>query len=278
MIVDTHVHVLSDDAAKYPHHSKGPEGQSKWPPFTGEMLVQEMDEAGIDRALTVQAYHTYHFDNSYAIDIALKYPKRFQSVAVIDQSQPDAPNLVSELVANRGVRGLRMMKVRKNIYGDPQTFPLWERIRSLKIAICFNKIDTVDLPELKVILERFPEVPVALDHSWAGPLDQEDAPYSGFKQLMEFSRYPNLFLKIAPNITYDLIERKGDPKRFWNMVIEHYGANRLMWGSNYPAHWNVFGKVKPRLEIMRKELSYLSAEDQRWIFGESALRLWPGLR
>jgi hypothetical protein len=33
-----------------------------------------MDENGTDRALVVQAYHTYEFDNSYAIDVALSRP------------------------------------------------------------------------------------------------------------------------------------------------------------------------------------------------------------
>jgi len=278
MIVDTHVHVLSDDIVKYSRPGKGPSEQPQWPDFTGEMLVQAMDESGIDRALTVQAYHTYRFDNSYAIDVALKHPKRFQSVVVIDQRLPDAPDLLSDLVENHGVRGLRMMKVRDKIYGDPQTFPLWERIRSLKIPVCLNKADTPQIPEIQAMLERFPEVQVALDHSWAGPLDREDPPYSFFKPMMELARYPNLFLKIAPNITYDMIDRKGDPKRFWSMAVEHFGANRLMWGSNYPAHWHLYGKPKERLAIMRKDLDFLSMEDQRWIFGESALRLWPTLR
>ena len=37
---------------------------------------------------------------------------------VIDQSLPDAPDLISDLAENNGVRGLRLMKVRKKIYGD----------------------------------------------------------------------------------------------------------------------------------------------------------------
>ena len=275
MIVDTHVHVLAEDAAKYPRPNQGPADQSKWPNFSGEDLLKAMDDNGIDRALVVQAYHTYKFDNAYAVDVARKYAGRMTAVVVIDQSQPDAPDLISDLVENNGVQGVRLMKVRKNIYGDPQTFPLWERMRDLKLGVCFNKVDTPELPELQVILERFPEVPIALDHSWAGVLDTARPPYSELKPVMEMARYPNLFLKVAPNITHDLIDLKGDSKRFWNMTLEHYGAERVMWGSNYPAHWNHYGKIKERLHIMRDELSFLSAEQQRWIFGDAALRVWP---
>lgn len=278
MIVDTHVHVLSDDVKKYPRPGKGPQGQPQWPDFTGEQFIKEMDEAGIDRALLVQGFHTYHFDNSYAIDCALKYPKRFQSVVVIDQSKPDSVDLITDLVKNKGVRGVRLMKVRDGIYGDPATFPLWERMRDLKVPVAFNKVYTEDIPEVVKILERFPDAMIAFDHTWATQLDHDDPPYNLFKPMMELARYPNLFLKVAPNLTYDLNDRKGDHKRFWNMVIEKYGANRIMWGSNYPAHWHKYERVKQRLEIMQDELSFLSKEDQNRIFGEAALRLWPTLR
>ena len=278
MIVDTHLHVVSDDDIRYPKLGKGPAEQPKWPAFTEEMLIRDLDEAGVDRALTVQGFHTYLFDNTYAIDVARHHPKRLQSVVVIDQRLPDAPDLMSDLVENHGVRGVRMMKVRDGIYSDPQTFPLWQRLQALKIPVCLNKAGPEQISEICTMLEKFPEVQLALDHSWAGPLDSADPPYSCFKEMMELSRYPNLFLKVAPNLTYDLIDRKGDSKRFWSMVVEHFGANRVMWGSNYPAHWHLYGKIKPRLDIMRKELAFLSENDQKWIFGESALRLWPSLR
>jgi len=50
-----------------------------------------------------------------------------------------------------------------------------------------------------------------------------------------------------------------------------------MWSSNYPAHPK-FGGVKERLEIAKQELAFLSGMDQAWIFGETALSLYPSLR
>lgn len=278
MIVDTHMHVLSPDTARYPRPGQGPSSQPKWPDYTGEMLIADMDRAGIDRALTVQGYHTYHFDNRYAIDVARQFPQRLHSVAVIDHLQPGAPDQLSELVETRGVRGLRLMKVRGRTWGEPQTLALWERIRALRVPVCLNKVDAALIPELQALLERFPEVPIALDHSWAGPLDTEDAPYPFFNAFAGLARHPNLFLKIAPNLTWDIRERRGDPKPFWETVIARFGANRLMWGSNYPAHWRAYGDIPARLATMREELAFLDAESRRWIFGESALRLWPAPR
>jgi hypothetical protein len=36
--------------------------------------------------------------------------------------------------------------------------------------------------------------------------------------------------------------------------------------------------LKDQFDLARQELSFLPQEDQRWIFGETALTLWPMLR
>ena len=49
-----------------------------------------------------------------------------------------------------------------------------------------------------------------------------------------------------------------------------------MWGSNFPATHD--RSIKPQLVMARDELSFLPEEDQCWLFGETALKLWPTLR
>ena len=279
LVVDTHVHVISDDDRKYPKILSGPPGQPKWPSLTGEALIQAMDENGVDRALTVQGYWTYEFDNSYAIDMALKYPKRFESVVVLDPRKPETPDHLSDLVKKQNVKGLRVMRLAEDIYRDPKSAPTWKRVEELKIPLVLGKIDPPQIADLKAILDTYPDTLITLDHSWGSPaLEKLDPPYDYFKPLMELARYPKLFLKVCPNLSHDLQHRKADPRPFWSMLVEHFGADRLMWGSNYPAHWHLHGKIKERLAIMRSDLAFLGKKEQEWIFGESALRLWPGLR
>lgn len=286
MIVDTHVHVVSDDRKKYPQVTDGAHGagaptvrdlgQVEWPALTIETLLQKMDETGIDRALLVQTYFTYHFDNRYMIDCALAHPDRFQSVCVIDQLAPNAPDLLTELVEKRGVRGLRMMGARgKNVLGDKRTFPLWERAAALNIPICIGaKLD--ELPDVFAPIERFANVKVALEHVWG--LELGDPPYENLKPLWDLARYPHVYLKTAPNNSHAARKGKGSPRQFFGKLVDLFGAKRIMWGSNYPAHWNTYGHIKERLQIMEEDFSFLSAEDRRWIFGEAALSFWPSLR
>jgi predicted TIM-barrel fold metal-dependent hydrolase len=49
-----------------------------------------------------------------------------------------------------------------------------------------------------------------------------------------------------------------------------------MWGSNFPATFD--RGLKEQFDLAKEDLSFLSAEDQHWIFGETALTLWPTLR
>jgi predicted TIM-barrel fold metal-dependent hydrolase len=286
MIVDTHVHVVSDDRKAYPQVSDGAHGagapsvrdigQPEWPPLTGEQLVAMMDENGIDRALLVQTYFTYHFDNRYMVDCARRWPERFQSVCVIDQLAPDAPDVLSALVETHDVRGLRMMGARgPGALKDPRTFPLWARAEQLRIPICIGaRIE--ELPDARAPLERFPAVPVALEHVWG--IDVGDPPYDRLKALWEMAQFPNVRLKTAPNNSHAARAGKSTPREFFGTLVDRFGAKRIMWGSNYPAHWHRYGGMKERLAIMQEDFSFLGAEDRNWIFGEAALSLWPTLR
>ena len=286
MIVDTHVHVVSDDREAYPQVSDGAHGasapsvrdigQPDWPPLTGEELVRLMDQSKIDRALLVQTYFTYHYDNRYMIDCARRWPDRFLSVCVIDQLDPGAPDLLSDLVENHGVRGLRMMGARgPGSLKDPRSFALWARAEELRIPICIGaKIE--ELPDVRVPLARFTSVPVALEHVWGIALG--DPPYDRLRPLWDMAQFPNVMLKTAPNNSHAAREGQATPRDFFGRLVATFGARRIMWGSNYPAHWHRYGGMAERLAIMQDDFSFLGAEDRNWIFGEAALSMWPALR
>src|SRR5512147_2635404 len=101
VIVDTHVHVFTDDRKNYPQIRDTPRagaipsitdlGQSEWPVTTVETLIGLMDQAGIAKATLVQAYFVYEYDNRYTVDSALAYPERFTSVVVLDPMDSNAP-------------------------------------------------------------------------------------------------------------------------------------------------------------------------------------------
>lgn len=286
MIVDTHVHVFTDDRKTYPQIRDTARagsiptiteiGQTEWPLTTAEKLIELMDEAGIAKATLVQAYFVYEYDNRYTIDSTRAHPDRFTSIAVLDPMDPKSPDELSRLVEKEGVTGLRFMRGRlpTTSLGEPATFPLWERIQALNIPLAVN--DRVwEIPKIRRAMDRYPNVKVAFEHAWGHKVGSPPD-YAVLEPLFAFADNPNVYIKTAINNIAAAREGGGTPQQLYTRLVEVFGAKRIMWSSNYPAHPK-FGSVKERLDVSKKELAFLSAEDQAWILGKTALAFYPAL-
>ena len=273
MIVDTHVHAIADDPKKYP---KVPDAYV-WPSLTDKELLGAMDRLGIDRATLVQPYFTYHYDNTYQVDCAKAHPDRFLVVCVIDIADSKAPETLTRLAEKDGVRGVRMFPGRKKgLLDDPKTFPVWERAISLGMPITVA-CNLDEMHKMPALVERFPKAKaICFEHMWGVKFESDS--FEESKPVIALARFSNVYLKLCPNNSYALREAKGTPKRFYGALIDAFGARRIMWGSNYPAHWDHYGKIEDRLPLMQEDLSFLSVEDRRWFFGDTALTVWPSLR
>jgi predicted TIM-barrel fold metal-dependent hydrolase len=273
MIIDTHVHVISDDQRKYPRRA---DAQDWVRDTSGEMLIALNREAGVDRTVLVQGYGAYGYDNGYAADCARQYPDRFVSVCILDQRRSDAPEQLTYWVRERGVSGLRLLTIvePEPLLDDARTFPLWARADSLAIPICIMT-RFPQVARLPAVLERFPRVRVALDHL-ALPRLSEGPPYDSLQPLFDLVRFPNLYLKFSTETLYAASRGRSTPQEFFSRLLERFGANRIMWGSNFPAtHDRTF---KEQVELAREDLAFLPEGDQRRLFSETALALWPALR
>jgi L-fuconolactonase len=275
MIVDTHVHVVSDDRITYPQKADAPQ----WPSTPSEALLAMMDKASVSRALLVQTYFTYGYDNSYAAESASSCPSRFRAVCVLDPLSKQAPIQLTQLVSHQLVRGIRLMNDRqKNVVSidDPATFPLWECISTLGIPVCIAAL-IEDIARVAVVAAQFPRVPIALDHIWG--LNVGDGPaFALIHPVLELARFPNVYLKIAPNNSHAVRQSKAKPQDFYQRLVDHFGAGRIMWGSNYPAHPQAYGSLEQRVELAKKDLAFLKTNDQASILGATALSLWPELK
>src|SRR5947207_15473450 len=83
MRVDTQAHVVSADQERYPLNPPGTEAaafiDSRWfdaPALAAEDLLGRMDATGIDRAVLVQAFSAYQYDNRYTAAAAAAHRAR----------------------------------------------------------------------------------------------------------------------------------------------------------------------------------------------------------
>jgi len=286
MIVDTHVHVFTDDRRSYPQirdtaragsiPSITEIGQTEWPLTRTEDLIAQFDEAGVDKATLVQAYFIYEYDNSYTIDAAAAHPERFTAVVVLDPLDPKSPDELSRMVEEQGVTGIRFMRGRlpESSLGRPETFPLWARIQQLAIPLAIN--DRIgEISKVMKPMERYPDVKVAFEHAWGHKVGAPPN-HDVLAPLFELSKNPKVYIKTAINNIAAAREGGGTPEELYTKLVEVFGAKRIMWSSNYPAHPK-FGGVKSRLEESKKALAHLGSEDREWIFGKTALSFYPAL-
>ena len=285
MIVDTHVHVFTDDRKRYPQTRDTPRagsipsitdiGQTEWPLTTAETLLSQMDDAGIGKATLVQAYFIYEYDNSYTVDASLEHPGRFTAVVVLDPMDPRSPDELSRLVKEKSVTGIRFMRGRlpESSLGKPETFGLWERIQSLNLPLAINE-RIGEISKVRAVMARYPNVKVSFEHSWGHKVGAP--PYPLLEPLFGLADNPNVYIKTAINNIVAARDGGGTPRELYAKLVEVFGAKRIMWSSNYPAHPHL-GGLKERLDISKKELAFLSAEDQAWILGKTALGFYPAL-
>src|SRR5688572_26253222 len=114
MRIDTQAHVVSGDHHTYPVNPPDidPMGtaKSRWfdaPALAVEDLLKRMDDTGIDRAVLVQAFSCYQYDNNYTADAAAAHPDRLTSSCIIDLEH-DAAKMVQHWIGERGARAIRL--------------------------------------------------------------------------------------------------------------------------------------------------------------------------
>jgi predicted TIM-barrel fold metal-dependent hydrolase len=112
-----------------------------------------------------------------------------------------------------------------------------------------------------------------LDHLARAPFE-DGPPYKAAAEFLELAKYKQVYLKITPVNVTSKSWGKGAPETFFGKIVDTFGASRIAWGSNFP---NSIGTLSEILGAARKAFSFAKASDQDWIFGKTALTLYPAL-
>ena len=278
-VLDIHPHIVSPDTERYPLAPLGGT-QSSWSrerPTTYEMLLKEMDAAGVDKAAIVHSSTAYGYDNSYVADAVAAVPSRFTGVYSIDVLAPDAVKTFDAWLM-RGCSGMRLFTTGSTLpdqakwFVDPKTHPFWEHAAAKNIPVCMQ-MKAEGIPLLRQIMDRFPKVTIILDHLARAPF-ADGPPYAAAAELFDLAKYQQLYLKVTPINVTPKSWGKATPASLFGKVIDTFGAARIGWGSNFP---NSLGTLSEILGAARKAFSFAKESDQDWIFGKTAQVLYPSL-
>ncbi|MBN4064141.1 amidohydrolase [Dehalococcoides mccartyi] len=257
MIIDTHCHA----------------GQNWFLPI--ESLEFEMNRAGVDAAVLIQHGGTY--DNDYLFTEAAKRGDRFKVVVLVDPADPD-PLGTLEKLAEQGAAGVRIAPDGEFNALSGAT-DLWRKAGDLGLVVSSLGDDKRFASDrFKKIIDDCPETQIVIEHL-AG-VGITDPPYTDYESALECAQRPNTTIKVPglgeittrpprllPEFRFDNI-----PPLF-EMAYEAFGANRMMWGSDYPpsAGREGYGNT---LEGVKNHPAFAKGDDLDWVLGKTAARVW----
>ncbi|WP_070105971.1 amidohydrolase family protein [Burkholderia plantarii] len=278
-VIDTHTHAISPDKQRYPLAPVGGH-QSEWSarrPVSHEGLLASMDEAGIDRAVVVQASTVYGNDNSYVVDAVRAHPDRFAGVFSIDVLADDAVTQLQRWL-DAGLSGLRLFTTGSTMPGqagwldDERSCPVWDYAQQHGVSICLQ-MTAQGIPALLNMLARFPRIRVLLDHL-ARPDLAGGAPYEAAAPLFSLAAHDGVYLKLTNRTIAEASRGASTPGEFFPLVLDAFGAHRIAWGSNFPA---AEGALPQLLAEARESLAMLPEAARTAIFGDTARAIYPAL-
>jgi predicted TIM-barrel fold metal-dependent hydrolase len=276
--VDTHTHAISPDVAKYPLSPVGGH-QSSWSrerPVTVEQLLLAMDEAAIDQAVLVHAATVYGYDNSYAADSLAGNESRLVGVCSIDFLSGRAVDDLEYWIDQRGFSGVRLKGAKVSallaIFDSPVARPVWASLQDRQIPVCIS-LEPEGVAHVRDLLVRYPRLRLLADHA-GNPDVTGGAPFPRAAEFFRLSDFEGVYLKLT-TVTLERIAAAGvDVSSVVRALIGNFGADRLMWGTNFPATAGILAELVDRAQAVFAEFS---ADEQQAIFSRTAESVYPAL-
>jgi predicted TIM-barrel fold metal-dependent hydrolase len=273
-VIDTHMHAWTLDWARYPFAP--PETSLPPPehPNTTEEVVETAERHGVDYVVLVQVRY-YGWDNRYVADSLRQYPRRFAAQGLIDPEDPAGSKHLETLVRRHGFSGVRLSpsyQPDQNWLSSRASDPLWRKAADLGAIFNFL-IRPGQLPQLQAMAERFPEVPVVVDHMGYPDISQGPP-----RSLLALARLPNVYVRVTELYNHSLTKHYPYADVFPTVraVYDAFSPQRLLWGTGF-TRGELVGRIAyaRELQLIREEIPFLTPADQEWVLGRTALSLWP---
>lgn len=288
-MIDSHVHVWSDDFERFPLAPGFNPGNLWLTRYTPEDILRESRPLGVTRLNLVQMTW-YGLDHSYIADAIARNPGVLIGTgivpAVTDVSGP-SPDDAMVALSEQGIVSFRIRgRAARPALGDgPQWLdhPGYDKMfrcgHERNLALSFLILPE-DIPELDRMCARFPGTPVIIDHL-CGIGSKGPFPESEISALCGLARHPRVMVKIGA--FYARGARKPpylDSLGLVRHVVEAFGPDRCMWETDAPLTRPGSPETTPphtyeaSLALIRDHADFLSASDKEKILTKTAERLF----
>jgi predicted TIM-barrel fold metal-dependent hydrolase len=284
-VIDAQVHLFEEDGPRYrwdPAVLADPSlaamrarYRAHFADATPAAMLALMDEQRVHGALVVSP-SIYGYDNSYSTDAYRLAPDRFRVVGRVDSTRDDIEDVLAAWAADPAYVGLRLnlwapAAVERFLAGGEDR--MLAAAQRAGLRVCVNAPGRFDLHGR--IAGEFPELPLIIDHLGLFEMPMLDPAYGDtfakLDGLLELARHEQVAVKLT---SATLLSREPHPHRdVWphlHRVIEAFGPERLMWGSDQTVFEHDYGET---VDLIR-ESDELGETDKVLILGATLRRIW----
>jgi len=214
-------------------------------------LEREARPLGVNGSIAIQARQSLD-ETQWLLELADKHPSIKGVVGWVDLRSTRLEDQLAKFQNHP-----RFVGVRHVVQDEPDDRfmlgePFQRGIRQLEpFALTYDLlIFPRQLPAAIQLAERFPNQPFVLDHI-AKPAIKSCELKVWSTQIQELARRPNVWCKVSGLVTEATWGgwRQNDFRPYLDLVFEHFGEDRLMFGSDWPvcllsaSYQEVFGIV-----------------------------------
>ena len=279
-VVDAHLHVFTAVSEEFPRdvHELYPADLEA----TAEVLLAEMESAGVDKAVLVPL--SYH--DEYVRDCVERFPGRFAAVGVQRPGSVDVDDYRRRR-ESAGLQGLRLFALATapaTRAEEIETFPLLEELARNGDKLWFyGGQEQMELLEL--VLASLPELTVVLNHLgfWPGPLSVDDHgrprfevayTVAGLQAVRRLARFPRVHVLCSGMYAFSTEPPPYDDLRpVTEGILDAFGPERLLLATDFPWVRAVPGYVET-LEAHKAHFAGLGEAERARIFGGNAMELF----
>jgi len=266
-VVDSHVHYWEPDRPDRPWSK---DGANIGPPLLAEDLLRDSEAAGVSKVLQVTP-SIMGFDNRYSMEAAQQYPERI--IGVIGRFDPSGPRVrerLAEYAAQPSILGARITLIKRWEHwlaeGVLETFLAQAGRLGMPVQLYApNQAALVRAAALRHGATTF-----LIDHMTLSHSDPD--PFGRWEEVLELADAPNVYIKVSyfPEVAHSEYPFRN-VRPYFESLLEKFGPDRLMWGSNYPPSRSAC-TYKESLEFVAGVLPDLGVGDREKIFGKTLLK------
>ena len=260
--------------------------------YSPEMLVAEMDYAGVDMALLHRTPYMSK-SNKYIAECVQAFPERLQGLAYVEDwlipTKPDASIAKLDHAINvLGLHGYQFMRHHLDLYGvndpwdGPRFSPFWDAVESLGIPVFFTLgADTYEsyLDEMKRLrrwMERYPDVVVVQTHGFNWRLFSDGTSLEVPDEVYDAAPtdHPNYHIQLLFAVflqrcwSYPLSEVLPTLEQMWQRM----GPSKLIWGTDIPVSL-LWWTYRQNLEYIASYAEFLPSSEMELILGGNMKRI-----